>query len=221
MSGKILEELGMTKEEFTKGYTFVKDETYVADGKGGFIQVTAANKFAADNTYGVVTETPDGNTSTNAILNWTSNKTQRDQLIKDYKDRALTLYGKYKPVAGGTTYAIYVGIKISIAELPTTASYGNKRDAFWYPAETALADRDTVRTNVPAPDAANNVANYVKNLDDYFYHYVTEAGKEVENQASNSLYQKLPSRFMVKSGTTKTKVWKSSTATCSLLRTMV
>ena len=180
MSGKILEELGMTKEEFTKGYTFVKDETYVADGKGGFIQVTAANKFAADNTYGVVTETPDGNTSTNAILNWTSNKTQRDQLIKDYKDRALTLYGKYKPVAGGTTYAIYVGIKISIAELPTTASYGNKRDAFWYPAETALADRDTVRTNVPAPDAANNVANYVKNLDDYFYHYVTEAGKEVE-----------------------------------------
>ena len=180
MSGKILEELGMTKEEFTKGYTFVKNETYVADGKGGFIQVTAANKFAADNTYGVVTETPDGNTSTNAILNWTSNKTQRDQLIKDYKDRTLTLYGKYKPVADGTTYAIYVGIKISIAELPTTASYGNKRDAFWYPAETALADRDTVRTNVPAPDAANNVANYVKNLDDYFYHYVTEAGKEVE-----------------------------------------
>lgn len=55
MSGKILEELGMTKEEFTKGYTFVKNETYVADGKGGFIQVTAANKFAADNTYGVVT----------------------------------------------------------------------------------------------------------------------------------------------------------------------
>lgn len=44
----------------------------------------------------------------------------------------------------------------------------------------ALADRDTVRTNVPAPDAANNVANYVKNLDDYFYHYVTEVGKEVE-----------------------------------------
>ena len=34
MSGKILEELGMTKEEFTKGYTFVKDETSVADGKG-------------------------------------------------------------------------------------------------------------------------------------------------------------------------------------------
>ena len=92
---------------------------------------------------------------------------------------------------------------------------------FWYPAETALADRDTVRTNVPAPDAANNVANYVKNLDDYFYHYVTEAGKKLKNQASNSLYQKLPSRFMVKSGTTKTKVWKSSTATCSLLRTMV
>ena len=54
------------KDYYKKLYTFVKDETYVADGKGGFIQVTAANKFAADNTYGVVTETPDGNTSTNA-----------------------------------------------------------------------------------------------------------------------------------------------------------
>lgn len=80
----------MTKEEFTKGYTFVKDETYVADGKGWLHSSNSCiNKFAADNTYGVVTETPDGNTSTNAILNWTSNKTQRDQLIKDYKDRAL------------------------------------------------------------------------------------------------------------------------------------
>lgn len=165
MSGKILEELGMTKEEFTKGYTFVKDETYVADGKGGFIQVTAANKFAVDNAYGVVKEIADAEpSSTNDILTWTTTREQRDQLIKDYKDRTLTLYGKYKPVAGGTTYAIYVGIKISIAELPTTASYGNKRDAYWYPAETALADRDTVRTNVPAPDANNNVTAYVKIL---------------------------------------------------------
>ena len=73
------------------------------------------------------------------------------------KESYLTLYGKYKPVNVTTTYAIYVGIKISIAELPTTASYGNKRDAYWYPAETALANRDTVRTNVPAPDANNNV----------------------------------------------------------------
>ena len=195
MSGKILEELGMTKEEFTKGYTFVKDETYVADGKGGFIQVTAANKFAVDNAYGVVKEIADAEpSSTNDILTWTTTREQRDQLIKDYKDRTLTLYGKYKPVAGGTTYAIYVGIKISIAELPTTASYGNKRDAYWYPAETALADRDTVRTNVPAPDANNNVTAYVKNLDDYFWHIDATSKKEVSgieftvSEASKPVY---------------------------------
>ena len=195
MSGKILEELGMTKEEFTKGYTFVKDETYVADGKGGFIQVTAANKFAVDNAYGVVKEIADAEpSSTNDILTWTTTREQRDQLIKDYKDRTLTLYGKYKPVAGGTTYAIYVGIKISIAELPTTASYGNKRDAYWYPAETALADRDTVRTNVPAPDANNNVTAYVKNLDEYFWHIDATSKKEVSgieftvSEASKPVY---------------------------------
>ena len=107
------------------GYTFVKDETYVADGKGGFIQVTAANKFAADNTYGVVTETLDGNTSTNAILNWTSNKTQRDQLIKDYKDRALTLYGKYKTCSRWNNFAIYEVSRISISRIARLQqSYG-------------------------------------------------------------------------------------------------
>jgi len=175
MSGKILEELGMTKEEFTSGYEFVANETYVADGKGGFAKV----EKPAANAYGIIKENPDANTSTNAILTWTTTKTQRDQLIKDYKDRTLTLYGKYKPKNVTTTYAIYVGIKISIAELPKTASYGNKRDAYWYPAETALADRDTVRTNVPAPDENNDVRAYVKNLDDYFWHIDATSKKEV------------------------------------------
>ena len=148
-----------------------------------------------DNAYGVVKEIADAEpSSTNDILTWTTTREQRDQLIKDYKDRTLTLYGKYKPVAGGTTYAIYVGIKISIAELPTTASYGNKRDAYWYPAETALADRDTVRTNVPAPDANNNVTAYVKNLDDYFWHIDATSKKEVSgieftvSEASKPVY---------------------------------
>ena len=40
-----------------------------------------------------------------------------------------SLWLSINPVAGGTTYAVYVGIKVSVAELPTTASYGNKRDA--------------------------------------------------------------------------------------------
>lgn len=190
MSGKILEELGMTKEEFTSGYEFVTTETYVADGKGGFAKV----EKPAANAYGIIKENPDDNTSTNAILIWTTTKAQRDQLIKDYKDRTLTLYGKYKPKNVTTTYAIYVGIKISIAELPTTASYGNKRDAYWYPAETALANRDTVRTNVPAPDANNNVTAYVKNLDDYFWHIDATSKKEVSgieftvSEASKPVY---------------------------------
>ena len=173
MSGKVLEELNLTKDEFTRGFGFTTGKTYISDGKGGLKEVV-------NNIYGSLAENEeDDATSTNPILTWTATKTQMDKVIADYKDRTLTLYAKYQSKSD-VNYSVYIGIKVTVAEMPTTSGYGNKRDAYWYPKETALADRDTVRTNVPAPDAANNVANYVKNLDDYFYHYVTEAGKEVE-----------------------------------------
>ena len=83
--------------------------------------------------------------------------------------------------------------------MPTTSGYGNKRDAYWYPKETALADRDTVRTNVPAPATSGDVMAYNKNLEDYFYHMVKENGKDVEkagieffaSDASKAVYEEI------------------------------
>lgn len=99
-----------------------------------------------------------------------------DKVIADYKNRTLTLYAKYQSNSD-VNYSVYIGIKVTVAEMPTTSGYGNKRDAYWYPKETALADRDTVRTNVPAPATSGDVMAYNKNLEDYFYHMVKENGK--------------------------------------------
>ena len=161
MSGKVLEELNLTKDEFTKGFDFTSEKTYISDGKGGLKEVTS-------NIYGKLTETEDDEaTSTNPILTWTANKTQMDKVIADYKNRTLTLYAKYQSNSD-VNYSVYIGIKVTVAEMPTTSGYGNKRDAYWYPKETALADRDTVRTNVPAPATSGDVMAYNKNLEDYF-----------------------------------------------------
>lgn len=192
MSGKVLEELNLTKDEFTKGFDFTTGKTYISDSKGGLQEVTG-------NIYGDLTETKDDEaTSTNPILTWTADKAQMDKVIADYKNRTLTLYAKYQSKSN-VNYSVYIGIKVTVAEMPTTSGYGNKRDAYWYPKETALADRDTVRTNVPAPATSGDVMAYNKNLEDYFYHMVKENGKDVEkagieffvSDASKAVYEEI------------------------------
>ena len=192
MSGKVLEELNLTKDEFTRGFGFTTGKTYISDGKGGLKEVV-------NNIYGSLAENEeDDATSTNPILTWTATKTQMDKVIADYKDRTLTLYAKYQSKSD-VNYSVYIGIKVTVAEMPTTSGYGNKRDAYWYPKETALADRDTVRTNVPAPATSGDVMAYNKNLEDYFYHMVKENGKDVEkagieffaSDASKAVYEEI------------------------------
>ena len=110
------------------------------------------------------------NTSTNAILNWTSNKTQKeDQLIKDYKDRTLTLYGKYKPKMVEQLLIYLRRYQDFHRKNCRLQCYGTKRDTYWYLLKQHwLTEILYVPMFLPG---CKQCSKYVKNLDDYFYHY--------------------------------------------------
>lgn len=190
MSGKVLEELKLTKDEFQRDFYFTNGQ--YAEGK----DAEGNLKYVINTKYGKLVEKTDAwATSTNPILTWEANFTEMAQLYKDFKDHTLTLYARYQSYKD-VNYSVYVGIKVTVADMPTTSGYGEKRDAYWYPKTTALASRDTVRTNVPHPDATNNVMGYNKNLDDYFVtsknvsgidFYVSDASKAVYGGIWNKL----------------------------------
>lgn len=163
MSGKIVEKLQMTKEEFRNSYEMATGETYIKkDGK--FIKVT--NNVYGDLTYKDDAQVP----TTNDIFTWTMNFDERTNISKEV-GRTVTLYARFNSKTSDTD-VVYIGLTTTILAQPEV-TFGEKIKEYWYPGDQAeVAKRDTVRMNVPRPTsdgiAAGEVLEYTKDLDDNF-----------------------------------------------------
>lgn len=162
MSGKIVEKLQMTKEEFRNSYYMVPRETYIKkDGK--FVQVV--NNVYGDLTYVNDAEVP----TTNDIFTWTMDLAERINISEEV-GRTVTLYARFNSKTSDTDI-VYIGLTTTILEEPEV-TFGNKIERYWYPADKELAARDFVRMNVPRPTtdgiAKKEVKNYIKDLDDNY-----------------------------------------------------
>lgn len=163
MSGKIVEKLQMTKEEFRNSYDMVDNETYIKkDGK--FIKVT--NNVYGDLTYIDDTQVP----TTNDIFTWTMDFDERTNISKEV-GRTVTLYARFNSKTSDTD-VVYIGLTTTILAQPEV-TFGEKIKEYWYPGDQAeVAKRDTVRMNVPRPTSdgieAEEVLEYTKDLDDNF-----------------------------------------------------
>lgn len=161
MSGKIVEKLQMTKEEFRNSYEMATGETYIKkDGK--FIKVT-------NNEYGDLTYKDDAQVpTTNDIFTWTMNFDERTNISKEV-GRTVTLYARFNSKTSDTD-VVYIGLTTTILAQPEV-TFGEKIKEYWYPGDQAeVAKRDTVRMNVPRPtsDGIAAVLEYKKDLDDNF-----------------------------------------------------
>lgn len=164
MSGKIIEELGMTKDDFVKTYTLKANETYVKEN----------NKFVLvqNNKYGVMSLGPDWNVSTtNDIIKWTANFNQMDAVYNE-TGHAVTLYACFQSKVDKDHNLVYIGLTTTVLDKPEV-TFGEKIKEYWYPGDQSeVAKRDTVRMNVPRPTTAGitnrDVFEYAKDLDDNF-----------------------------------------------------
>lgn len=162
MSGKIVEKLQMTKEEFRNSYEMATDETYIKqDGK--FVKVT-------NNVYGDLTYIDDAQVpTTNDIFTWTMDFDERTNISKEV-GRTVTLYARFNSKTSDTD-VVYIGLTTTILAQPEV-TFGDKIKKHWYPANKDLAERDFVRMNVPRPTSSTkpeeSVTYYVKDLDDYY-----------------------------------------------------
>lgn len=164
MSGKIIEELGMTKDDFVKTYTLKANETYVKEN----------NKFVLvqNNKYGVMSLGPDWNVSTtNDIIKWTANFNQMDAVYNE-TGHAVTLYACFQSKVDKDHNLVYIGLTTTVLDKPEV-TFGKKIKEYWYPGDQSeVAKRDTVRMNVPRPTTAGitnrDVFEYAKDLDDNF-----------------------------------------------------
>lgn len=169
MSGKIIEELGMTKDDFVKTYTLKgitegKDYTYIKEN-GKFVLVP-------DNKFGVMKPGKDWNASTtNDIIKWTANFNQMDAVYNE-TGHTVTLYACFESNVDKDHNLVYIGLTTTVLDKPEV-TFGEKIKEYWYPSDQAeVAKRDTVRMNVPRPtnDGIKNrdVFEYAKDLDDNF-----------------------------------------------------
>lgn len=169
MSGKIIEELGMTKDDFVKTYTLKgitegKDYTYIKEN-GKFVLVP-------DNKFGVMKPGKDWNASTtNDIIKWTANFNQMDAVYNE-TGHTVTLYACFESNVDKDHNLVYIGLTTTVLDKPEV-TFGEKIKEYWYPSDQAeVAKRDTVRMNVPRPtnDGIENrdVFKYAKDLDDNF-----------------------------------------------------
>lgn len=169
MSGKIIEELGMTKDDFVKTYTLKgitegKDYTYIKEN-GKFVLVP-------DNKFGVMKPGKDWNASTtNDIIKWTANFNQMDAVYNE-TGHTVTLYACFESNVDKDHNLVYIGLTTTVLDKPEV-TFGEKTKKYWYPSDQAeVAKRDTVRMNVPRPtnDGIKNrdVFEYAKDLDDNF-----------------------------------------------------
>lgn len=164
MSGKIIEELGMTKDDFVKTYTLKANETYVKEN----------NKFVLvqNNKYGVMSLGPDWDASTtNDIIKWTANFNQMDAVYNE-TGHAVTLYACFQSKVDKDHNLVYIGLTTTVLDKPEV-TFGEKIKEYWYPGDQSeVAKRDTVRMNVPRPTTAGitnrDVFEYAKDLDDNF-----------------------------------------------------
>jgi len=164
MSGKIIEELGMTKDDFVKTYTLKANETYVKEN----------NKFVLvqNNKYGVMSLGSDWNVSTtNDIIKWTANFNQMDAVYNE-TGHAVTLYACFQSKVDKDHNLVYIGLTTTVLDKPEV-TFGEKIKKYWYPGDQSeVAKRDTVRLNVPRPTTAGitnrDVFEYAKDLDDNF-----------------------------------------------------
>lgn len=162
MSGKIVEKLQMTKEEFRNSYEMATGETYIKkDGK--FVQVV--NNVYGDLTYINDTQVP----TTNDIFTWTMDLAERINISEEV-GRTVTLYARFNSKTSDTDI-VYIGLTTTILAQPEV-TFGDKIEKYWYPADKELAARDFVRMNVPRPTSSTepeeSVTYYVKDLDDYY-----------------------------------------------------
>lgn len=169
MSGKIIEELGMTKDDFVKTYTLKgitegKDYTYIKEN-GKFVLVP-------DNKFGVMKPGKDWNASTtNDIIKWTANFNQMDAVYNE-TGHTVTLYACFESNVDKDHNLVYIGLTTTVLDKPEV-TFGEKTKKYWYPSDQAeVAKRDTVRMNVPRPTNGGiknrDVFEYAKDLDDNF-----------------------------------------------------
>lgn len=164
MSGKIIEELQMTKDDFVKTYELKDDQTYIKEG----------NEFVAvpDNKFGVITVDEDFNVSTtNDIVVWTANIGQMDAVYNE-TGHTVTLYACFQSKVDKDHNLVYIGLTTTVLDKPEV-TFGEKIKEYWYPGDQAeVAKRDTVRMNVPRPTSEGitkkEVLLYAKDLDDNF-----------------------------------------------------
>lgn len=164
MSGKIIEELQMTKDDFVKTYELKDDQTYIKEG----------NEFVAvpDNKFGVITVNKDLNVSTtNDIVVWTANIGQMDAVYNE-TGHTVTLYACFQSRVDKDHNLVYIGLTTTVLDKPEV-TFGEKVKKYWYPGDQAeVAKRDTVRMNVPRPTSEGitkkEVLLYAKDLDDNF-----------------------------------------------------
>lgn len=148
MSGKIIEELGMTKDDFVKTYTLKgitegKDYTYIKEN-GKFVLVP-------DNKFGVMKPGKDWNASTtNDIIKWTANFNQMDAVYNE-TGHTVTLYACFESNVDKDHNLVYIGLTTTVLDKPEV-TFGEKIKEYWYPSDQAeVAKRDTVRMNIPRP----------------------------------------------------------------------
>lgn len=168
MSGKIIEELHMTKDDFVKTYELKDEQTYICIKEGN------KNEFVAvpDNKFGVMTVNKDLNVSTtNDIVEWTANFNQMDAVYNETLHK-VTLYACFQSKVDKDHNLVYIGLTTTVHDKPEV-TFGEKIKEYWYPGNQAeVAKRDTVRMNVPRPTSdgieAKEVLDYIKDLDDNF-----------------------------------------------------
>lgn len=179
VSRNVYEHFGMTKDQFNATYAVVANETYV---KKSATEMVRAKKGDILDPYGMVEFVLDatpGSTNDKFVYSATL-----DQIGNLYKDGVQTLYLKFINNTNPNSL-IYIGVTVEIADKPEV-SFGEKNPVYWYPTTAAVADRDTVRNNVPAPSSTADVTEYIKDLDDNF------VGNKVKyaltSAAQNELY---------------------------------
>ena len=111
MSGKIIEELGMTKDDFVKTYFLKEDETYIKEN----------NKFVLvqNNKFGVMTlgeEWPNVST-VNEIIKWNANFDQMDAVYNE-TGHTVTLYACFQSRVDKDNNLVYIGLTTTVLDKP-------------------------------------------------------------------------------------------------------
>lgn len=167
MSKDVYEQVGMTKEQFNNTYDVVPNETYEKVSATEMKRVVVGG---VNDVYGMLTfVTDDTPGSTNDKITWKADFTQMDNIYK-LTNHTKTIYLKFVDKTNPNSL-LYLGLTVTIADKPEV-TMGEKIDRYWYPSTVALAQRDTVRMNVPRPTSAgitsSDVLNYNKDMDDNF-----------------------------------------------------